>query len=96
MTKHQKLPISAKAIATIALIVLTNATQPPELACSTTPLSGLSGAVMCRLLELSPSLAPAVLHALQALGFHYGDSALCTLHLLVSCFPLLRFLAGVA
>lgn len=96
MTKHQKLPTSAKAIATTALVALVLAARLPELACSATPLSGFLGTVICHALELTPSLAPAVLQALQVLGFHYGDSALCTVHLLVSCFPLLRFLAGVA
>jgi hypothetical protein len=96
MTNHWKFSLNPKAVAVAALVAPALASHAAELACSSTPLNDLSGAVACRALELSPSILTVAWQALHTMSLGQQDSVLCPLHLLVSFLPLLRFLAGVA
>jgi hypothetical protein len=83
--------IAGTALAGIGLYILSGALDGP----SAVFTSILSVAVSEALGQL-PSILPTALQAVQGYTFDHLQSSPCPLQMLVSCWPLLRVLAGAA
>jgi hypothetical protein len=84
--------IAGTALAGIGLYLLSRALDVP----SALFTSLLSVAVREALGQLPYLLLPAALQAVQGYSWDYLQSSPCPLHMLVSCWPLFRVLAGAA
>jgi hypothetical protein len=84
--------IAGTSLAGIGLYLLSGALDGP----SALFTSLLSVAVREALGQLPYILLPAALQAVQGYGLDHLQSSPCPLHMLVSCWPLLRVLAGAA
>jgi hypothetical protein len=83
--------IAGTALAGIGLYLLSGALDGPSAL-----LTSLLSVVVSEALGQLPSILPAVLQAVQGYTFDHLQSSPCPLQMLVSCWPLLRVLAGAA
>lgn len=83
--------LAGTTLAGIGLYLLSWALDGPS-ALFTTLLSMAVREALCQL----PYLLPAALQVLQGYGFEHLQPSPCPLQMLVSCWPLLRVLAGAA
>jgi hypothetical protein len=83
--------IAGTALAGMGLYILSGALDGPSAV-----LTSLLSVAVSEALGQLPSILPAGLQALQGYVFDRLQSSPCPLQMLVSCWPLLRVLAGAA
>jgi hypothetical protein len=83
--------IMGAALAGLVLVILSGRLGGPSVQLPTLLCAAASEA-----LELLPSIVPAAWQALQAYAFERQRSFPCPLQMLVTCWPLLRIVAGAA
>ncbi len=83
--------IMGGALAGLVLVILFGKLDGPSVQLTTLPCAAESEA-----LELLPSIVSASWQALQTYAFEQQRSFPCPLQMLVTCWPLLRIVAGAA
>jgi len=86
-SSHSFKSIASAALAGLGLVILVGRLDGPA-------------ALLCtaarEMLALLPYFLPTAWHALHAYAVDYQPFSPCALRMLVSCWPLLRFVAGAA